>query len=218
MTALLLETERDALDLNGQAMTGFGFQATAGMTGRGLPAVDVQWLTGAGDGARWRGQRVQPRDLDIPLDILGRDRSHLSELVSRLAQAVAGECQLVLVDDQGVRWSTSVYRTGGGDITDDGTSSLQTVITFRAPDPYFVASSVSTQSVGGDPGRRPFLSSLASLPLAASQAIGDVQLDNTGDVSAYPVWEVYGPGRDLRSRRRLARPCAGRELSQQTSA
>ncbi|WP_328310259.1 phage tail family protein [Streptomyces sp. NBC_00442] len=197
MTALLLETERDALDLNGQAMTGFGFQATAGMTGRGLPAVDVQWLTGAGDGARWRGQRVQPRDLDIPLDILGRDRSHLSELVSRLAQAVAGECQLVLVDDQGVRWSTSVYRTGGGDITDDGTSSLQTVITFRAPDPYFVASSVSTQSVGGDPGRRPFLSSLASLPLAASQAIGDVQLDNTGDVSAYPVWEVYGPGRDL---------------------
>lgn len=197
MTALLLETERDALDLNGQAMTGFGFQATAGMTGRGLPAVDVQWLSGAGDGARWRGQRVQPRDLDIPLDILGRDRGHLSELVSRLAQAVAGECQLVLVDDQGVRWSTSVYRTGGGDITDDGTSSLQTVITFRAPDPYFVASSVSTQSVGGDPGKKPFLSGLASLPLAASQAIGDMQLDNTGDVPAYPVWEVYGPGRDL---------------------
>ncbi|MEU5433817.1 phage tail family protein [Streptomyces sp. NPDC020719] len=197
MTSLLLATERDTLDLAGQAMTGFGFQATAGMTGRGLPAVDVQWLSGAGDGARWRGQRVQPRDLDIPLDILGRDRSHLSELVSRLAQAVAGECQLVLVDDQDVRWSTSVYRTGGGDITDDGGTSLQTVISFRAPDPYFVASTISTQSVTGDPGKKPFLSNLVAMPLAASQAIGNVQLDNTGDVPAYPVWEVYGPGRDL---------------------
>ncbi|MEV5136244.1 phage tail family protein [Streptomyces syringium] len=197
MTALLLETERDTLDLNGVAGTGFGYQATAGATGFGLPAVSAQWLEGAGDGSRFRGQRVLSRDLDMPLDIVGRDRAHLSALISRLARAVAQECSLVLVDDEGVRWSTPVYRTGGGEIELVGTSDVQTVLSFRAPDPYFTASAVSTQRVGGDPGTTPFLSSLVKMPLAASQAIGEIQLDNTGDVPAYPVWEIYGPGRDL---------------------
>ncbi|OII68327.1 phage tail protein [Streptomyces sp. CC77] len=179
------------------AGTGFGYQATAGATGFGLPAVSAQWLEGAGDGSRFRGQRVLSRDLDMPLDIVGRDRAHLSALISRLARAVAQECSLVLVDDEGVRWSTPVYRTGGGEIELVGTSDVQTVLSFRAPDPYFTASAVSTQRVGGDPGTTPFLSSLVKMPLAASQAIGEIQLDNVGDVPAYPVWEIYGPGRDL---------------------
>ena len=199
MTSLLLETERDTLDLNEVADRGFGFQATAGLTGLGLPSVDVQWLEGAGDGSRWRGQRVLSRDIDIPLDIVGRDREHLAELVSRLARAVAGEMSLVLVDDAGRRWSTSVYRTGGGEVDlGSGGRDLQTVLTLRAPDPYFTASSVSTQTVGGDPGTAPFLSALVSMPLAASQAIGDITLTNVGDADAYPVWEVSGPGRDLK--------------------
>ncbi|WP_372407201.1 phage tail family protein [Streptomyces luteireticuli] len=197
MTALLLETERDSLDLNEVATQGTGFQATAGATGFGLPSVSPQWLEGAGDGSRFRGQRVLSRDLDLPLDIVGRDRAHLTSLISRLARAVAQECSLVLVAEDGVRWSTPVYRTGGGEIEFTSTTDVQTVLTFRAPDPYFTASTVSTQRVGGDPGAAPFLSALMSMPLAASQAIGEIQLDNHGDVPAYPTWEVHGPGRDL---------------------
>ncbi|WKU46739.1 phage tail family protein [Streptomyces sp. VNUA116] len=177
---------------------GAGFEATAGLTGLGLPAVNVQWLEGAGDGARHRGQRVLPRDIDMPLDIVGWDRQHLSELVSRLARALAGECLLVVVDADGVQWTTPVVRVGGGEVSlDGGGTDIQTTITFRAPDPYFTASDISTQTVGGDRDAAPFLSSLAALPLAASQAIGDVQMDNVGDVAAYPTWTVYGPGRDL---------------------
>ncbi|MEU5902158.1 phage tail domain-containing protein [Streptomyces venezuelae] len=198
MTSLLLETERDTLDLGEVQSTGAGFQATAGLTGMGLPSVNVQWLEGAGDGARWRGQRVLPREIDMPLDIVGRDRQHLGQLISRLARAMAGEMRLVLVDDSGRRWSTVVYRTGGGEIDlGSGGSDIQTVLSLRAPDPYFTASGVSTQAVGGDPGTTPFLSSLASMPLAASQAIGEMTLTNNGDADVYPVWEVYGPGRDL---------------------
>ncbi|MEU2854136.1 phage distal tail protein [Streptomyces syringium] len=197
MTTLLLDTERDSLDLNGVQTYGAGFQATAGLTGLGLPAVNVQWLEGAGDGARHRGQRILPRDIDMPLDIVGWDRRHLTELVSRLARALAGECSLVLVDAEGVRWTTPVYRVGGGEVSLEGGTDIQTVITFRAPDPYFTASAVSTQQVGGEQNTAPLLSSLTSLPLAASQAIGDIELDNVGDVAAYPVWTVYGPGRDL---------------------
>ncbi|MEU6959588.1 phage distal tail protein [Streptomyces chrestomyceticus] len=193
-----METDRDVLDLNGVQDRGFGFQATAGLTGLGLPGVEVQWLEGAGDGARFRGQRVLPRDLDMPLDIVGQDRDHLRRLVSRLARAMATECSLVLVDEAGVRWSTPVRRVGGGDFSlDGGDRDLQTVITVRAPDPYFTASTVSVQRVGGDGRAAPFLSSLVTLPVAASQAIGDIQLDNVGDVDSYPVWEIHGPGRDL---------------------
>ncbi|MFE7124028.1 phage tail family protein [Streptomyces sp. NPDC057617] len=196
MTALLLETPGDQLDLNEVAKTGVGYQATTGLTGLGLPPVAVQWLEGAGDGARYRGQRALSRTLDMPLDIVGRDRRHLGTLVSRLARAVASPCALVVVDDEGARWSTSIVRTGGGDIELDGGYDVETVITWRAPDPFFTADKVSRQAVGGDVGT-PFLSAMASLPLAASQAIGEIQLDNTGDADAYPVWEIYGPGRDL---------------------
>ncbi|MFI9228977.1 phage distal tail protein [Streptomyces rimosus] len=193
-----METDRDVLDLNGVQVRGTGFQATAGLTGLGLPAVEAQWLEGAGDGARFRGQRVLPRDLDMPLDIVGQDRDHLRSLVSRLARAMASECSLVLVDEAGGRWSTPVHRVGGGEISlGGGERDLQTVITFRAPDPFFTASTVSVQRVGGDTSAAPFLSSLVKLPVAASQAIGDIQLDNIGDVPAYPVWEIHGPGRDL---------------------
>ncbi|PCG86352.1 phage tail protein [Streptomyces sp. WZ.A104] len=198
MTQLRLETARDVLDLNGVADSGYGFQATAGLTGFGLPAVSAQWLEGAGDGARWRGQRVLSRDIDIPLDIVGHDRSHLRELVSRLARAVADEMSLVIIDDEEVRWSTAVYRIGGGDIDLAGTQhDVQTVITVRAADPYFTASTVSTQTVGGDQGAASLLSSLAAVPLAASQAIGEITLENSGDAPAYPVWEVHGPGSNL---------------------
>lgn len=199
MAQLLLETELDTLDLNEVQDKGAGFQAMAGVTGLGLPPVNVQWLEGAGDGARWRGQRVLSRDVDLPLDIVGRDRTHLRELIARLARALAGECSLVLVDETGVRWSTLVYRTGGGEITlgSEDARDVQTVVTFRAADPYFTASTISAQKIGGDTTSGAFLSSLVALPVAASQAIGEITLDNTGDVDAYPLWEVYGPGRDL---------------------
>ncbi|GAB2329226.1 phage distal tail protein [Streptomyces variabilis] len=195
VTQLRLETARDALDLNGVADTSFGFQATAGLTGFGLPAVSAQWLEAAGDGARWRGQRVLSRDIDIPLDIVGRDRRHLRELVSRLARAMADEMTFVVVDDEKVRWSTAVYRTGGGDIDlAESQRDVQTVVTVRAADPYFTASTVATQTIGGDQGTTPLLSSLVAVPLAASQAIGEMTLENSGDAPAYPVWEVHGPG------------------------
>ncbi|MEU0739262.1 phage tail family protein [Streptomyces sp. NPDC006134] len=192
-----METASDSLDLNEYAEKGHGFQATAGLTGFGLPSVSPQWLEGAGDGARWRGQRVLSRDIDMPLDIVGRDRAHLRELISRLARAMADECTLVVVDDEGVRWSTSVYRTGGGEIDLTGTEyDVQTVISLRAPDPYFTAATVSAQAVGGERGT-PLLSSLVSMPLTASQAIGDITLENAGDAPAYPTWEIHGPGSNL---------------------
>ncbi|MGZ2360725.1 phage tail family protein [Streptomyces sp. 372A] len=198
---LELTSASDTLRLDGFETDGVGYQALAGATGLGLPTLSVQWLEGAGDGAAYRGRRVLPRDVDIPLDIVGRDRSHLSELVTRLARVLADETGLTLaaIDTQGDRWSTPAAWTGGGEM-EPGASArdVQTVITLRAASPYFLADSPQTVTIGGATAAA-FLSSMSSMPLASSQAIGSVELSNEGDVHAFPVWEVTGPGDNFKA-------------------
>ncbi|MEU2111515.1 phage tail family protein [Streptomyces sp. NPDC019507] len=191
---LELSSTSDRLDLSGIETDGVGFQALAGVTGLGLPQLSVQWLEGAGDGAAYRGRRVLPRDIDIPLDIVGRDRVHLAELVTRLARVLADDCTLTYIDAEEVRWSTAAHWTGGGAIDPgSGERDAQTVITLRAPSPYFLSESAQTVTIGGATAGA-FLNSLAGLPVAPSQAIGSIQLSNDGDVNSFPVWEVTGPG------------------------
>ncbi|MEU9044099.1 phage tail family protein [Kitasatospora sp. NPDC048343] len=198
MIRLQMESPLDVLNLNEVQEKGTGLQALTGLTGVGLPPVSVQWLEGAGDGSVYRGKRVLSREIDLPLDVVGRDREHLAELLSRLALVLAEPCTLAVVNDDGSRWTTEVVRTGGGDVTygqgTTGERDLQTVVTLRASDPYFTSSEASSQVIGGDTKTGSFLSSMVSLPVAASQAIGSITLENTGDAVAYPVWEIHGPG------------------------
>ncbi|MGM9381118.1 phage tail family protein [Streptomyces antibioticus] len=197
MPKLLLSSETDTLNLNEIMDKGLGYQAKTGVTGFGLPPVSVQWLEGAGDGATFRRRRVLTRDIDIPLEILARDRQHLQELTDRLALALAGRCTLTLLDDDGTRWTTDVYRTGGGEYSYGadtiGEREFQTVITFRSPDPYWTYSEAQIRYIGGSTAA-PFLSSLVNVEISASQAIGEIQLDNSGNADAYPIWEIAGPG------------------------
>ncbi|MFF4054609.1 phage tail family protein [Streptomyces sp. NPDC001708] len=198
MPKLLLVSGADAIDLNEIQDKGVGFQAKSRATGLGLPPVSVQWLEGAGDGATYRGTRVQTRDIDVPIEILANDRSDLQAKLSRLALMLAGGCTLVLDDGSGVQWSTEVHRVGGGDYTygEDtvGEREFQTVVTFRAGDPFFTSSAQQLRTVSGAATTTPFLSSVAGMPVAPSQAIGQINLSNSGDAVAYPVWEVRGPG------------------------
>ncbi|ATI18641.1 minor tail protein [Streptomyces phage Amethyst] len=198
MPKLLLVSGADTIDLNEIDEYGIGFQAKSGVTGLGLPPVSVQWLEGAGDGATFRGTRVQTRDIDLPIEILALDRTDLQAKLSRLALVLAGGCTLVLQNGDGVQWHTDVWRVGGGEYTygEDsvGDREFQTVITLRAGDPYFTSSVQQVRTISGAVSATSFLSSLAAIPVAPSQAIGSINLYNSGDAVAYPVWEVRGPG------------------------
>ncbi|MFF3249740.1 phage tail family protein [Actinacidiphila glaucinigra] len=198
MPKLLLESGADTIDLNEIAEKGVGFQAKSGLTGLGLPPVSVQWLEGAGDGAVYRATRVQSRGIDIPIDILAMNRADLDAKLSRLALMLAGGCTLVLLNEDGRRWSTEVHRVGGGEYAYGsdtvGEREFQTVITFQAGDPYWTSSEQQLRTISGAVATSAFLSGVASLKVAPSQAIGEIQLDNSGDAPAYPVWEVRGPG------------------------
>lgn len=46
---------------------------------------------------------------------------------------------------------------------------------------------------------RPFVKNLAHLPVTPGAANGTMTLENPGDVDAYPIWELSGPGRNFRA-------------------
>jgi hypothetical protein len=200
---LQLESTRDVINLDDIATKGTGVQALRGTQGLGLPPVDVQWLEGAGDGASFRGQRVKPRDIDLPLHIVARDRTHLKELLSRLAVMLAGPVTLRLIEADGSDWSTTVRRVGGGTyaygVDTIGETDFSTVITLRAGDPFFTYSRTTRRTIENTGGGRGLLRGLAKLRISASQAIGTITLENLGDATAYPVWDIHGPGRDFKA-------------------
>lgn len=198
---LRLVGDIDSLDLNGIYDNGYGYQALSGATGFGLPPVTPQWQEGAGDGAVFRGRRVRSRDIDIPLDILGRDRDELSQLTARLARVLANPMRLYVTEPNNREWYIDVVRSGGGGYvygTDTiGTSDVQTVLTLTAGDPYFTSSDVQTRVVGQSGGAPAFLGELVKLQVGSSSAIGYISIDNDGDADCYPVWTVIGPGRNF---------------------
>lgn len=204
MTArLVIESPRGNFDLNGIAQNGEGVQAVAGLTGLGLPSRSVQWLEGAGDGALFRGKRVLSRDIDIPLHFLAKDRQSLKALLSRFALVLADEVTIRLVDDDEVgSWYVKAHLVGGGDYSygDDtrGENDFKTVVTFRSGDPYWTSSELQRATVANAGAGRGLLNGpLSKMKVAASQAIGTLALNNEGDATAFPVWQITGPGQQL---------------------
>lgn len=202
MPRLQLETASDVLNLDEQFDTGLGYQVHSGVTGFGLPNVATQWIEGAGDGATYRGRRALPRDIDLPLTILAADRDGLQAKVSRLALALAGECTLRLIEDDGTSWYTKAHRVGGGQyvygLDTTGERELGLVVTMRAGDPYWTAAdSLQTSLRSGTP--KTFLPRLVNLRVSASQSMGEVTTVNPGDAPAYPTWVVIGPGDNFRA-------------------
>ena len=155
MPRLELESPVDVLRLDGLETDDFGVQLLSGISGLGLPPKDVQWAEGAGDGAQARGWRVQARDIDIPLNIVGRDRDDLKYWLSRLAQILGYDNDhygidtkpnvfLHFYDDDETKWSCPVEHVGGGDYKHgpdtNGVVDIMLTITLRAGDPFFTRS------------------------------------------------------------------------------
>jgi hypothetical protein len=211
MPRLRLESATDAFDLNSVAETGFGVEALSGVTGLGLPPVQVQWAEGAGDGAVFRGRRVQPRDIDIPIYARARNRAELRAMMARASKMLAGQVRLWFVEDEGDRWYLDMHRIGGGQYVygadTTGETELRTVVTLRAGDPFWtsevadqrvisratVGKGLIKDVVGGNTGA----DSLTHLRLSSAQILGAIFLENTGDAESFPSWEIQGPGSDI---------------------
>lgn len=200
MPHLRIETADDSLELNEGSLTGYGVEALSGVTGLGLPPVAVNWIEGAGDGATYRGERIQPRDVDIPLYIRAPDRAQLELLVSRLFQMLTREVFLWWVEDDGSEWGLTCRRMGGGTyvygVDTVGYKELRTVVTLRAGDPFWTARYPSRRVITSTNAGRGLLkgsTSLHQLRISGNSAVGPVLFENPGDASSKPIWTVEGP-------------------------
>lgn len=164
-----------------------GIQALPGMSGVGLPPLTTQWSEGAGDGGTFRDQRVPPRDVDIPLELRGVDRTDLVAQVNKLSIAVSGNFRLRLYDTETTesRWLGPCRRVGGQTfaigVDTDGIYFARMVITIRAADPYWTRGEVEISRTG-----------------SAAEAT-TIAVDNPGTAPSYPVWELRGPMGDFRA-------------------
>lgn len=200
MPYLRIETATDSLNLNGVSLTGYGVEALSGVTGLGLPPVAVNWIEGAGDGATFRGERIQPRDVDIPLYVRAPDRGQLEVTIARLAKILTREVTLWWVEDDGEQWGLTCHRMGGGVYIYGkdtlGETELQTVVTLRAGKPFWTARYPMQRVIVSSNAGRGLLkgtTSLAQLRTSGSSANGSILFENPGDASAFPVWTVEGP-------------------------
>lgn len=198
MPELILRGRNDELDLDYVAKHGRGIQALAGLTGFGLPPIQTRWIEGAGNGARYRGRRILPRDIDLLLLIQGEDELDMRQLTNRLARILRDQVRLVIKgEDQ--KWYIDGHWVGGGDfaygVNGQGLTEVDLVITIRAGRPFWRAQtrSIKTLRPGSGTPPAPLLADLSKLRVAASQISGEVELENDGDADSFPVWEVRGP-------------------------
>lgn len=211
MARLRLESATDSFDLDGVMGSGTGIVALEGVSGVGLPTVNTQWVEGAGNGAVYRGERVLPRDVDLPLLVVTPDRAAMRDTMTRLARMLSGPMTFRFIDHDETSWTLAVRRAGGGQMvlgTDTSRDLLQasTVVTLRAGDPFWTSGTAQRATVAGISGRGlikdpdgagALKATLSALRLSSSQTLGEFSMRNDGDAAASPVWTISGPGENL---------------------
>lgn len=167
-----------------QLVSATGVRAQKGLSGTGLPEVQVQWLEGAGDGALYRGARVMPRELDIPVTVEAATEDALLVALEDLEVILAPEnaparltvARTVPGDPDPVveSWWVDVVRTGPLDWGWGryASTKIRTTLRLTAGDPAWTRSA----AVEIDP-----------------VTPGTVSTANPGTAPSWPTWEITGP-------------------------
>lgn len=172
---------------------------TTGVRGFGIPVTEVRIDPTAGDGGVWRSSRRGIRELDLPVVIFGDTREAVQTKLRRLSQLLQdrngatrirvtyGDATSVFLDGHYVAGAESVYG-------DDGQSHyVKWVITIQAPQPFWQTADEESFTIGTGGTGRGLLPLLTKLRVSSSQTLGIVVVDNVGDVTIKPRWEITGP-------------------------
>jgi hypothetical protein len=144
----VIESEGGTVFSNEIQSEGIGVEVTSRFTGGGLPPVTAQFDEGLGNGATYRGTRVQSRVLDFAAHCYGPSRVHLRSIVDRLSMVLAYPCTVTFVDpDEDETWYVTAVRTGGGDYSygedgDAGTSFVNIEWSMQSESPFWTADSL----------------------------------------------------------------------------
>jgi len=175
------------------------FRMRAGAAGRMMPPVLTTSIPVPGrNGSRYLGSRHLERIVTIPTVMPGTndDRAELRRWANVL-DPVPGEGTLTIVDGANAgRYLRCVYDSGLDELEELRPDFNVGTLLFRAAWPYWLENLESTVTVAqGSTVTHwfPFL----PLILGASDAFAVFTVTVTGDVPAWPVVTVLGPGTDV---------------------
>lgn len=169
-------------------------------SGFGIQTNEVRILEGAGEGGRLRFVRKGPQDRDIPIGVFGSGRAEIFANIRRLSNALRvtpgrRTPRLVFPAADGVEYETEVVLVAQTDIDPDALETRQLwLLTLRSPDPYWTArEAVSIPPLKAAGSGRFMRPRLGNLRVTSSQVLGDVLVENPGDMDSQLVWVVRGP-------------------------
>lgn len=172
---------------------------TTGALGFGIPATSVRIDESAADGGVWRNSKRGVRQIDLPVTIFGNNRNDVEgkmRRLSRLIQDKSGATTLRANYASGEEWDIRVHYVGGAESQYGATGNetwVQWVLSFQAPDPYWTRFVSESYYLGTGVTGRSLIPDLAEMRVSSSQAIGVIEIENSGDVESYPRWQLRGP-------------------------
>jgi hypothetical protein len=173
------------------------FVLLEGARGFGMPEAEVRIDPSAGDGGVWRSTRREIRELDLPIAILGASRSQVESRLRRLARLLQdnrGPTRIIASYLNGTELFLDAHFIGGATTQfgeDAGLTWCKWVVTLQSPEPFWRTLNETRFTIGAT--GRGLLPKLTKLQLTSSQSLGEVTINNTGDVPVFPRWEIRGP-------------------------
>lgn len=173
---------------------------TAGLSGMGIPSTTVRIDDSASDGGVWRFSKRGIREMDLPVVVFGTDRIAVESNLRRLSNLLhdkSGGTVLRATYSTGEVWElTQGHYVAGAETVkgeDANVAWSRWVMTMQFANPFWIRQQAESFSVGVPGTGRSLIPDLAELSVTGSQAIGEIDIENLGDVEAYPVWTFQGP-------------------------
>jgi phage-related protein len=168
------------------------------MAGRFMPPVSfIEDDIPAQDGARLRAVRVRPREVTVPVAVVGADQTEVRTTLRTLMRTLnpkRGDGRLRVTGPDGTVRDLTCRYSQGLEISEQFEKFVgwqRAVLVLRAVDPYWYdTAATSTTYTVETP--EPFFP-IFPLKLNSDTVLGTQTVDNTGDVEAFPVWTVHGP-------------------------
>ena len=171
--------------------------------GFGIPPAQVRIENSAGDGGVFRHAKRGVRNIDLPITVIGTDRGDVQDKLRRLAKLTQNTNGALTLE---ARYSDSTslqlqgYYVGGAESQWGSSAGLiwnKWTLSLQCPQPYWQSTEVEQFTVTQGASGRGLLPQLSKLKVSSSQALGQILINNSGDVPTYPTYRIIGPLSDL---------------------
>jgi hypothetical protein len=176
------------------------FVLTSGLSGLGVPSTTVRIDDSASEGGVWRFTKRGLREIDLPVVVFGETRLEVEQNLRRLTNLLNdrnGGTVLRASYNSGEVWNlTDGHYVSGAETVkgeDAGVLWTRIVLSMQFANPFWIRSQAESISVGVAAGDGKLIPHLAEMRIIGSQAIGEIEIENVGDVESFPFWIFSGP-------------------------